>query len=80
MVEVYGAHNEYLKTTSAELIDELGDMAVYCAQVDLSELTQECSLKVRFSFMNFLNVIQWKRSQLPDFCFVFPVRKDEETI
>lgn len=45
MVEVYGAHNEYLKTTSAELIDELGDMAVYCAQVDLSELTQECSIR-----------------------------------
>ncbi|XP_034244454.1 uncharacterized protein LOC117647067 [Thrips palmi] len=45
MVEIYGAHNEYLMTASAELIDEVGDMAVYCAQVDLTQLTQECTLK-----------------------------------
>lgn len=51
MIEVYGAHNEYLVTASAELIDEVGDMAVYCAQVDLAQLTQECTLKVTFLFV-----------------------------
>lgn len=45
LIEVYGAHNEYLMTVSADLIDQVDDMAVYCADIAINQLTQDCTLK-----------------------------------
>ncbi|KAK3925101.1 ATPase PAAT [Frankliniella fusca] len=45
LVEVYGAHNEYLKTVSADFVDEVDDMAVFCAEMTINQLTQNCTLK-----------------------------------
>lgn len=45
VIEVYGAYNEYLSTKQADLLDEVEDTAVYSAEIALSQLTQECTLK-----------------------------------
>lgn len=45
MIEVSGAFGEYLTTVATELLDEIDDTSVFCCDLKLSQLTQECTLK-----------------------------------
>ena len=45
IIEVYGQHDEYLSTVSADFLDEVDDMSVYCAEISLTQMARECTLK-----------------------------------